>query len=60
MRQRLMDIPRYMCAQIAQSHSCAVVLLKIGAMAVVVAENRVDESLASYLNKLEAKIQDSR
>ena len=60
MRQRLMDIPRYMCAQIAQSHSCAVVLLKIGAMATVVAENRVDESLVFYLNKLEAKIQDSR
>ena len=60
MRQRLMDIPRYMCAQIAQSHSCAVVLLKIGAMAVAVAESRVEESLASYLNKLEARIQDSR
>ena len=49
-----------MCAQIAQFHSCAVVLLKIGAMAVVVAENRVEESLAFYLNQLEAKIQDSR
>ena len=60
MRQRLMEIPRYMCAQIAQSHSCAVVLLKIGAMAAVVAENRVEESLAFYLKKLEAKIEDSR
>jgi len=55
-----MEIPRYMCAQIAQSHSCAVVLLKIGAMAAVVAENRVEESLAFYLKKLEAKIEDSR
>ena len=55
-----MDIHRYMCAQIAQSHSRAVVLLKIGAMAAVVAENRVEESLAFYLNKLEAKIEDSR
>ena len=60
MRQRLMDIPRYMCVQIAQSHSFAVVLLKIRAMAAVVAENRVEESLAFYLNKLEAKIEDSR
>ena len=55
-----MEIPRYMCAQIAQSHSCAVVLLKIGSMAVAVAESRVEEALAFYLNKLEAKIQDSR
>ena len=55
-----MDIPRYMCAQTSQSHTCAVVLLKIRAMAAVVAENRVEESLAFYLNKLAAKIEDSR
>ena len=60
MRERLMDIHRYMCAQTAQSHTCAVVLLKIRAMAAVVAENRVEESLAFYLNKLAAKIEDSR
>ena len=38
---------------------CAVVLLKIRAMAVIVAENRVGESLQFYLNKLQAKIEDS-